>query len=150
MGRAYTHRLRVRYGECDPQGVVFNANYLMYFDVALTELWREAIGSYADMVQAGTDMVVAEARARYLAPSGFDDELDVDVQVTHLGRTSMLTRISVRRGSTLVVEGEMRHVFVATDDGEKVEVPANVRNALEPYLARDADVADGSARGAVQ
>lgn len=147
MGRAYTHRLRVRYGECDPQGVVFNANYFMYFDVALTELWRDAIGSYGDMVEAGTDMVVAEARARYRAPAGFDDELEVDVQVTHLGRTSMLTRMAVRRGSTLVVEGEMRHVFVATGGGGKADIPANVRHGLEPYLTRDAEADERAVKG---
>ena len=39
------HVLRVRFGECDPQGIVFNAHYVAYFDVALTELWREALGS---------------------------------------------------------------------------------------------------------
>ena len=39
------HRLRVRYGECDAQGVVFNAPYLAWFDVAMTELWRAAFGS---------------------------------------------------------------------------------------------------------
>ena len=44
MGAPFRHRIRVRWNECDPQGVVFNANYLAYFDVALTELWREAAG----------------------------------------------------------------------------------------------------------
>ncbi len=40
MPADFVHELRVRYGECDPQGIVFNANYLLYFDVAFTELWR--------------------------------------------------------------------------------------------------------------
>ena len=75
----FTHRLRVRYSECDPQGVVFNANYVTYFDIALTELWREAIGPYAEMMAGGADMVVAEARVRYLAPARFDDVLDVAI-----------------------------------------------------------------------
>jgi acyl-CoA thioester hydrolase len=35
----FVHELRVRYAECDPQNIVFNANYLVYFDVAFTELW---------------------------------------------------------------------------------------------------------------
>jgi acyl-CoA thioester hydrolase len=52
---AYVHELRVRYGECDPQGIVFNPNYLAYFDVAWTELWREAVGPWPDMVEAGYD-----------------------------------------------------------------------------------------------
>jgi acyl-CoA thioester hydrolase len=125
----------VRYGECDPQGVVFNANYFSYFDIALTELWREAIGSYSEMTSTGVDMVVAEASARYLAPAGFDEELDIEILVTHLGTTSMLTRISVLRDSTAVVEGEMRHVFVDVADKRKTPIPAEVRRGLESHLA---------------
>ena len=44
-GREFRHTIRVRYNECDPQGHVFNANYLAYFDLAMTELWRE-LGGY--------------------------------------------------------------------------------------------------------
>jgi acyl-CoA thioester hydrolase len=55
--RVFRHRLRIRYGECDPQGVVFNANYLAFFDVIITEFWREAIGDYNAMIEDGADMV---------------------------------------------------------------------------------------------
>jgi acyl-CoA thioester hydrolase len=133
MARRFVHRLRVRYGECDAQGVVFNANYLTYFDVALTELWREAIGPYGGMLEEGTDMVVAEARARYLAPAGFDDELDVEVEVTRLGTTAMTTQMTVRRDDTVVVEGEMRHVFVDPSTRTKKPIPPDIRHGLEPY-----------------
>ena len=62
MPRELVHELRVRYAECDPQGIVFNSRYLEYFDVALTELWREALGSYDEpMIAEGVDLVVAEA-----------------------------------------------------------------------------------------
>ena len=135
LSRPFRHRLRVRYGECDPQGVVFNANYLAYFDIALTELWREAIGPYGDMVAGGVDMVVAEARVRYLGPAGFDDELEIEVLVTRLGTTGMTTRMIVRRGPDAVVEGEMRHVFVDAATKEKRPMPDDVRRALEPYAA---------------
>jgi len=143
MPEPFSHVLRVRYGECDPQGVVFNANYFAYFDVALTELWREAVGPYTDMMDAGVDMVVAEARARYLAPAGFDDELAIDVLVTRLGTTSMNTRMSVRRDSTVVVEGEMRHVFIDAATKGKIEIPAPIRRGLERHLA--AETAEGPA-----
>lgn len=139
MPEPFTHVLRVRYGECDPQGVVFNANYFTLFDVALTELWRESIGPYAEMMEDGVDMVVAEARARYLAPAGFDDELAIDVLVTHLGTTSMTTRLVVRKGATVVVEGEMRHVFVSTRDGNKVEIPKPVRRGLDRHLVPETE-----------
>ena len=68
MPDSFVHRIRVRYGECDPQGIVFNANWLAYFDVVLTELWRECVRDYAEMVASGTDMVVAEAGVRFRGP----------------------------------------------------------------------------------
>lgn len=136
MGEPFTHVLRVRYGECDPQGVVFNANYFAYFDVALTELWRAAVGPYREMMDRGVDMVVANASARYLAPARFDDELAIDVAVTHLGNTSMVTRMTVRRHGTVVVEGEMRHVFIDTRTKRKVSVPDDYRRRLERHLAK--------------
>src|SRR5207244_8540859 len=61
------HRLRVRYNECDAQGHVFNANYFVYFDVTLTELWRETLGSYEALTADGLDLVVAETGARFRA-----------------------------------------------------------------------------------
>ena len=81
MSAPFVHELRVRYGECDPQQIVFNANYFLYFDVAFTELWREAIGPWQDMVERGIDAVVAEANARFRAPARFDDVLSLRAQV---------------------------------------------------------------------
>jgi hypothetical protein len=60
----FVHPLRVRDAECDRQRIVFNANYFAYFDIAMTELWRAAMGRYAAMLERGVDMVVAEASAR--------------------------------------------------------------------------------------
>ncbi len=78
MSPAFRHPLRVRFHECDPQGAVFNANYLAYFDIAITELWREAFGGWDEaMADMGLDAVVAEARCRYLAPLRFDEEIEV-------------------------------------------------------------------------
>ena len=130
MGRSHTHRLRVRYGECDPQGVVFNAHYFAYFDVALTELWREAAGGYAGMMDDGIDLQVVEAKARYKAPARFDDELDLTIEVTRLGTTSMVTTIEVRRAGELLVEGELAHVFVDTGTYAKTPIPDRLRAAL--------------------
>jgi acyl-CoA thioester hydrolase len=81
---AFEHHLRVRYGECDPQNIVFNANYLLYFDVAFTELWRAAVGPWQDMVQRGVDAVVAEAGLRFRAPARYDDVLELRARVAEL------------------------------------------------------------------
>lgn len=132
MGDRFSHRLRVRYGECDPQGVVFNAHYLAYFDIAMTELWRE-LGGYEAMVDGGVDMVVAEARVRYLAPLRFDDEAELVVRAIRLGTTSITTELAIERGGERVAEGELRHVFVDPSRGEAAPIPEPVRAGLARY-----------------
>ncbi|HWX52581.1 MAG TPA: thioesterase family protein, partial [Solirubrobacteraceae bacterium] len=91
MPETFVHELRVRYGECDPQGIVFNANYLLYFDVAFTELWRAAVGPWQQMVAEGVDAVVAEANITFRAPARFDDQLELRAEVAQLGRTAVTT-----------------------------------------------------------
>ena len=136
--RTLKHTLRVRYGECDPQGVVFNANYVAYFDVVITELWREALGRYQDLVDSGVDMVVAELNVRYLGPAGFDDDIDFVARLTRLGDTAISTRIDASTGGRPVVEGRIRHVFIDVPTKEKRPMPDHVRDALLPYLDEDA------------
>jgi acyl-CoA thioester hydrolase len=143
VSRVFRHRLRVRYGECDPQGVVFNANYLAYFDVVLTEFWREAVGAYGAMIEAGADMVVAESRVVFRSSAEFDDELDFELRVSRLGNTALGTAIEARVGDRLVVEGEMRHVFIDPATKAKRQMPDDIRRGLEPYAAADAAPAPG-------
>ena len=133
MGQAFVHRLRVRYAECDRQGVVFNAHYFAYFDVAMTELWRTAMGRYDAMIERGIDMVVAEAQARFLGSARFDDEVELEVAVERLGTTAATTRHRVVRDGDVLVEGMLRHVFVDPDTLEKTPIPDWLRAALEPY-----------------
>jgi acyl-CoA thioester hydrolase len=139
LGAPFVHSLRVRYGECDRQGVVFNANYFAYFDIAMTEVWRAAVGRYDTMVEQGVDMVVAEASARYLAPARFDDELELSVAIERLGNTSSITRHLVRRDGDLLVDGTMRHVFVDVETMKKTPIPDWIRAALEPWVLAPGD-----------
>jgi acyl-CoA thioester hydrolase len=131
----FIHELRVRYGECDPQGIVFNANYLLYFDVAFTELWRAAVGPWQEMVARGIDAVVAEANLEFHAPARFDDRLALRAQITRLGTTAITTEIDVMRDRELLVAGWLRHVCVATDTWRKTDVPDWVRGGLGRFLA---------------
>ena len=134
MSAEFRHTIRVRYNECDPQGHVFNANYLAYFDLAMTELWRE-LGGYGAMIDEGVDMVVAEARVRYLASLGFDDEAELAVCSITLGNTSMMTELAIYRGGDAVAEGDLRHVFVNTSEGGTAPIPEAVRSGLARYSA---------------
>ena len=135
MGEPFRHRVRVRFNECDPQGVVFYANYLMYFDVAMTELWRATGFDYTDLVASGADAVVAEAHIRYRESARFDDELDLVAAVTRMGTTSTVTCLSAERvaDGAVLVEAELRHVFITPASSEKTEIPEAMRAGLARY-----------------
>ena len=135
MTPPFVHQLRVRYHECDAQGIVFNANHFAYFDVTLTELWREAFGSYDSMVESGTDVVVADAQATFHASPRFDDLLDIEMTIEKLGNTSMVTRFEEKRDGELLVTGRMVHVFITPGANVKQQIPAPVRERLSPFVA---------------
>jgi acyl-CoA thioester hydrolase len=142
----FVHRLRVRYNECDAQGHVFNANYFVYFDVVLTELWREVLGSYEALTDGGLDLVVAETGARFRAPARFDDELEITLEVERLGNTSMVSAIRIARDEDTLAEGRIVHIFVRADRlGEKTPIPDHVRRILQPYTVDDPDSSGTSA-----
>jgi acyl-CoA thioester hydrolase len=139
----FRHRIRVRYSECDQQGVVFYPHYLAWFDIAMTELFRARGHPYGEMIDGGADMVVAEAGVRYRASAHFDEEVDLTARVTRLGSTSITTAITAQRANDgrVLAEGELRHVFVDLATRRTREIPARVREALAPFTAEAEPIA---------
>jgi acyl-CoA thioester hydrolase len=107
--------------------------------VIITELWREALGRYDDLVESGTDMVVAEVNVRFLGPARFDDVVDFEARLERLGETAISTRIDASTDGQPVVEGRMRHVFIDAETKTKCPMPPHVRDALAVYV----DAEDG-------
>jgi acyl-CoA thioester hydrolase len=131
----FAHRLRVRYHECDQQGIVFNAHHFAYFDVVLTELWGAAFGSYGAMVESGTDVMVVEAQASFRAPARFDDVLDLSMSIARLGNTSIVSELEERRAGELLATGRLVHVCVDTATAAKKPIPEDMRARLAPWTA---------------
>jgi acyl-CoA thioester hydrolase len=84
-------------------------------------------------VSVGFYLVGAAASARFLGAARFDDELELEVSITRLGRTACTTRHRVLRGEEVLVEGEMRHVFIDPASFEKLTIPDWLREALAPW-----------------
>jgi acyl-CoA thioester hydrolase len=130
MSDEFRHRLRVRYGECDPQGVVYFARYSEFVDIGLTELWRERVSPWDEMVQGGSDMVVAELQLRYRAAARFDDELDIALAIDRLGETSIVFAFRIERDGDCLVDGTIRQVCIDPATRSKKALPPDVRAAL--------------------
>ncbi len=133
MGESFLHTLRVRYAECDAQGVVFNAHYLAYIDDTITQLWRAAFGGYGRMLERGVDIVVAHAELTFRGAARFEDEIAIAAQVTRVGTTSLRTAYRVTRSGDLLLEAGLRHVFVTRGTSEKTPVPGWARAGLAPW-----------------
>jgi acyl-CoA thioester hydrolase len=131
----FVHQLRVRYHECDAQGIVFNAHHFAYFDVTLTELWREAFGSYEAVRESGSDVMVKDAQATFHASPRFDDLLDIEMTIANLGNSSMTCTFEEKRDGELLVTGRLVHVFVDANTWVKQDIPTDVRETLSRYVA---------------
>ena len=131
----FFHDLRVRWGEVDAQGVVFNPNYLVFADVAGTEYLR-AIGAFGADV---SDLFVANANVNFRQSARFDDELAIGVRVAHRGRTSLLFVIAMWRDDTLIADVALTYVRVDTLTG-KTAPPDLVVSMIEAYEGHPLDV----------
>jgi acyl-CoA thioester hydrolase len=130
MGLTYTHRMRVRFRECDMQGHVFFAEYPAMLDVAITEMWREHAGTWQAMVDSGHDMVVAGLEVQYRGSAQFDDVIDYVISVDRLGETSMTAGWEVRRADDVLVTGTIRYVCIDPETHLKKPIPDAIREAL--------------------
>jgi len=83
-------KLRVRYAETDRMGVVYYANYLVWFEVGRTEWLRDAGWNYRDMEEDGTRLPVIEAHCGYTQPARYDDEIEIRT------RASLITPVRIR------------------------------------------------------
>ena len=111
-------RVRVRYAETDQMGVVYHANYLVWFEVGRVELMRQQGLNYKLLeTEEGCWIVVAEATARYKAPARYDDELIVETTVRSV-RGPVIRfgyRILLVENRHLLCEGETVHVVIGRD-----------------------------------
>ena len=120
---------------------MFNGNYVAYFDVVMTELWRETLGPYQEMVDAGTDMVVAEINVRFLAPARFDDEIEVHVRVSRIGRTSVTFEFAAHRlpDELLLVTAHQTLVYVDLEARKALAVPDDYRARIAGFEGGDVE-----------
>jgi acyl-CoA thioester hydrolase len=124
----------VRFPECDPYGIVYVANYLVYLDVAVQGMMRAVLGR-SNISNLGVHPVVAEATLGLFGSATFDDELDLDIAVVRLGRTSISLRMIVNRSEQQIAAVELRLVFVDAATKRKAEIPPILAQALQPYIA---------------
>jgi acyl-CoA thioester hydrolase len=124
--------LRVRYGECDAQQVVFNARYADYVDVAATEYVRALFGSYQALLEQGYDNQVVKLLIEWRSPARFDEVLAVTVQTEKLGNTSytLLIELAEYHSGRPVARCEAVYVLIDARTQGKLSIPRHLRQQL--------------------
>ena len=133
MKEEFCYLLRVRYAECDAQKVVFNAKYVEYIDIAVTEFLRVTLGDYKDLIESGIDYQVVSVTVDWKAPARFDEVLAISVRLLKMGNTSFTLQLGLYnyQTNTTVAIGKITYVMVNGKDHTKMAIPADMRVTLE-------------------
>ena len=120
-------RLRVRYSECDAQGIVFNARWGDFIDLACSEYTRA-------IFDRPYDWRLVKQTIEWRAPARFDDVLDIAVTTTAIGTGSFTLGFAISRGDTALASAET--VYVMVDNAANTKLP--ISPAARAALARGA------------
>jgi acyl-CoA thioester hydrolase len=128
-----THRLEVRFRDCDSFGHVNNAVYFTYFEQARASLWKTlGLSGFGEVDTSGVSVILARAECDFRAPARFGDVLDVRLELEAIGRTSFTYAyeiVSVPDGRTIAAGRTVQVIF---DYARRtpVEIPADLRAKL--------------------
>ena len=123
--------VRVRYAETDKMGVVYYANYFVWFEVARGDLLQSLRWTYREMEAAGVSLPVIEAHCEYHRSARYDDELDVKAEARMLSpvRMEFTYEIILRNDETIAATG--RTVHAALDaEGRPCRLPGQIRQVF--------------------
>ena len=131
----FYHSLRVRFAETDMQGIVFNGNYLTYYDVAWTEYFRAVGLTWQDLLSLGADTVLARTTMEFKAPARFDDVLEVYTYVSKIGNSSITFEfeIYVQGEARLIGAAQSLYVCIDPETLKPVRVPEQLRARLAEF-----------------
>ena len=132
-GAVYTHRLAVRFRDCDAMGHVNHAVYFTYLEQCRLTFWRDLTGSPSPH----TRVIIARAECDYKSPAHFGDELDVALTVGAIGASSFTLAYEVAHAATgrLVATGSTVMVSYDYQAGKSTPLPAATRELLERLRA---------------
>jgi acyl-CoA thioester hydrolase len=132
MSEFFDTVVRVRYAETDNMGVVYYANYYIYFEIGRTEYLRNLGIDYRQMeLEDDSFIYVAESKCRYRRPARYDDPLRIRTRVVSVRRRTITFDYEILHNETaeLLATGETIHV-VCDSSGRPKAMPEKYRRIL--------------------
>ncbi len=137
MATPFTTEIEVRFGDCDPAGIVYFPTLYHYCHIAFEDAWRGTLGiSYPDLIareRIGFPMVHVETD--FVSPARYGDTLAFDVTIGKIGRTSVVFSFEARVGDRMILRSSHTTVCLDMDSFETVEIPERHRAALAALVA---------------
>ena len=125
--RIHEAQMRVRYQETDNMGVVYYANYFVWFEVARTEYLRSIGISYRHLEEKGMYLMVVSATCQYKHPARYDDIIRIQSWISEMRNSSLKFEYKVFIKDKIISTGDSVHVF--TDrSGKPIRIPKEIRD----------------------
>lgn len=135
----FHHDIRVRFADTDLQAIVFNANYLTYYDVAWTEYFREIGFEWKDILDLGVDTVLARTTMEFKSPARFDEVLEVHTRISRIGTTSLTFEFEIYPAGEERIVGSATSLYVCVDPKTltSTPVPELLRERISAFEERE-------------
>ena len=137
--RVVEHSTRVRYSETDSMGIVYHANYIVWFEIGRTEFCRAAGFPYREMEEQGVLILVTGVDCRFRRAARYDDSVTIRTRMGESGSRglSFFYEIAMAEDGKLLAEGSTRHVFVNADC-RPITIPPSIREAFARFVGAPA------------
>jgi acyl-CoA thioester hydrolase len=133
--RAVDHEIRVRYSETDRMGIVYHANYIVWFEIGRTEFCRAAGMPYRQMEESGILILVTGLDCKFRRSARYDDAVTIRTRMGEVGSRGLSFFYEILRGGDgeRLAEGSTRHLFA--DAGSRpIPIPAPIRATFEAFV----------------
>jgi acyl-CoA thioester hydrolase len=135
----HRHTYRVIYADTDAGGIVYNGNYLRFFEIGRTEMMREQVCSYKDVEKRGLILPVTESYLRYKAPAFYDDLIIIETKLVEIKKVTCKFTYKILRAEEetgkerLLTRGHTVHASV-NFKGKLTPLPEDLVASMQPIL----------------
>jgi acyl-CoA thioester hydrolase len=135
--RAVEHRIRVRYSETDRMGIVYHANYIVWFEIGRTEFCRAAGLPYRAMEEEGILILVTGVDCKFRRSARYDDDVTITTRMGEIGSRGLSFFYEIRKtdGGELLAQGSTRHLFADTQN-RPIRIPDHVRRIFRAFVGQ--------------
>jgi acyl-CoA thioester hydrolase len=130
---SHSTSIRVRYADTDKMGIVYNGNYLTYFEIGRTELLRALGLPYAELEKQGIQLPVMEAHIEYKSPAYYDDMLTVKAVCTMERGILLKICYEICRDVQLLTIGHTIHPFMNSTTQKPTRPPMEFMNIWNEF-----------------